>query len=519
MTVTLAVGADDEMGITQVDLHRTINGIADNRNSLYQGAPIKRVGTNLTMDMADLGVRPGDKITYYAGAFDSVPNRPNYAETDAYTIDVVSAEEYKKMLQNQRDEEQISREAKQIQSAIQSLADRQQEIAQKMEKLAKALSQKPGDSELQNKMAQAQKEQQALQQEAKQLAQKLSDYAKSPSASPIEEALKKKVAEAAQAISKAASQMPSAGAKPGAAADAAKKAAATLQKTANQTQKSVGDAMKNLDKAQPLFDDVQKFMDLLNRQGQLVLQSRQFEQLATLDNVDRSRLSDITAEQAQIKQELRALQDDFRRHAADAKPFFPKAAASAVKIADEIGRRQIVDTMGNAQSQFNRQNGSEGFADAKRARDDMEAMVSTCQAGQGTCQGELDVALKRSMGQSGLGSSMGMTPGNGKQNGPGSGSAAGGNQSDGSGSTQSGATNAVAYTTSLKSLSGGGASKDSHAQHAPGTPVDISPERSEKLADNRQTPPKASDSSAKGYLPEYRKMIHDYFISVTKEQK
>jgi len=252
------------------------------------------------------------------------------------------------------------------------------------------------------------------------------------------------------------------------------------------------------------------------------LQARQFDQAGPVDAVDRSKLGEIAAQQAAIQNELRTLQDDFRRDAANAKADFPKAAASAVRIADEIGRRQIPPTMGTAHNDYDQQHGPDGFSNSKRAFDQMNAMVSTAKAGQGVCKGEADIALSRSLGSSGLGQSLGdgMNPGQGAKPGQGEGSSSGGQQSGGTGSASEGAQNQmVAYTTDLKNLSSGGPSDGKYHKHSPCTPVEISPERIEKLGADWKSPSRASDSAAKGYLPEYRKMIHDYFVSVTKEQK
>jgi hypothetical protein len=65
---------------------------------------------------------------------------------------------------------------------------------------------------------------------------------------------------------------------------------------------------------------------------------------------------------------------------------------------------------------------------------------------------------------------------------------------------------------------GGGGGKTAH-QRLPGQPADLSPDSVEVLSNAEHSPPKASDSAIKGYPPEYRKLIRDYFISVTKDGK
>ncbi|MGV3616810.1 MAG: hypothetical protein ACO1SV_15900 [Fimbriimonas sp.] len=524
MTVALDLEADDDNGVGRVDLHRVINGIADNEATVYEGEPVKRTGRRILMDMGDLGVRPGDEITYYANAYDNDPGRPNYAETEAYTIKVMSEEEYKQLLKDKRTADQLAREVADIKDALASLAERQRELAERMEKLAKELAAKPGDPKLQKAMEAAKQEQKKLQEEAERVAKQLEAYAKSPSGSQIEKALKEKVAEAAKELAQAASQAAKAAqsSNPAEAAQSAKQAAEAMRKTSGATEKSVGKSIENIEKVAPLYQDVERFKALLDRQGQLVLQARQFEGNAPKDAAARSKMDAIAAEQERIKEDLKTLQDDLRRHAADAQKDFPKAAASAVKIADEIGRRQIADHMASAQEGFSQERGEDGFASAAKALEQMQAMMGQGGACQSNGKGELDIKLSQSLGKPGLGQSLAecMSPGVGTGSGTGAGS--GGQASGGAGTPSSGSAQggAVAYTMSMQSLAGKSGSNRTQSQNrTPGTPAELSADRIEVLTKDAKTPPKASDGAGRGYPAEYRKLIKDYFISVTKEEK
>lgn len=526
MKVALRVLADDDIGVTRIDLHRVINDISDSGLTLYEGAPITRTGATLTLDLADLGVRPGDEITYYANAFDNDPGHPNFARTDSYSIHVVSRDEFEHLLKQQRNSEELAREVSNIKEAIDSLAERQQELADKMAKLQKALAQKPGDPSLAKQLAEAQKQQKSLQQEARQMAERLKEYSKSPSASDIEKALKEKVAQAAAGISQAANgaMQNAQSSSLSAAAQSASQAAEALKKVAGDSAKSVGESIKNIEKVAPLFQDVERFKALFNRQTQLVIQAKEFEQSSTQDAAAQSKMQNIAAEQERVQDELKALQEDFRAHAAEAQKDFPKAAASALKIANEIGERHIPDLMGDAKGAFDKERGPEGFSAAQKALDQMQAMFGKGGACQGNCKGELDIKLQQSLGKSGLGQSLSacLNPGNGVGFGSGVGSGSGGMQSGGAG--MAGGTSAnngpVAYTTDLKSLAGASGVKQSHSTNGfAGSEAALAPDRIENLTKTGDEPPRAADSANKAYPAEYRQLIKDYFISVTKEKK
>ncbi len=526
MKLAIGVEAEDDVGVQTLEIHRTINDLADTQDILHNGPPLKKVGSRLVMDLADLGVRPGDQITYYAAAYDNDPGRPNYAETDPYKLKVVSKEEYIKALKDQQDAERLSKDMQDIVEATQELAKQQRELAEKMQKIKNELAKKPGDAALQKQLQQAQAEQKELQQAAQEFADQLSAYAKSPSNSDLEAALKKKIGEMSQKIGQAAQgpmQQAQSGT-PGEAADAAKKAAEMLSQVNGQMQQQVAKSIQNLEKVAPLFNDVERFKELLTRQGQLVLQARQFQDRAATDATAKARMDHIATEQEQIRQELQQLQQDFRAHATAAQKDFPKAAASARKIADEIGRRQIANLMQAGTDKFHEYQGPEGFQNAQRALQEMEAMMSNCQACQSNCEGELDIALGRSLGQSGLGDSLSQCMGNSPGTGQGGGNASGrGGMGGGSvGQTGGGYTmrGPMAYVPSVRSL--GGAAGVKRAKNPNGmarTPAELAPDHVETMGSNVKTPPKASDAANRAYPPEYRKMINDYFISVSKEKR
>ena len=530
MKVRIQVVAEDDIGVRQVNLHRVINDISDVPVGLYNAAPVKHTEGEFVVDLGDLGVRPGDEITYYADAYDNDPGRPNYAETEPYKMRVVDEAEFKKMLEEQRTAEQLQKEIQDIKDAVSSLAAKQQELAERMDKLQKLLAKNPGDPSLQKQMKAAQAEQKALAEEAARMAEQLKEYANSPSASEIEAAIKKQVGQVAEQIAQAA-QGPmkrAQGSNPGQAAQAAKQAANALQKAADQTQQKVAKPIEHVEKVAPLFMDVERFKALLDLQGQLVRQARQFQDKAASSPQERSKLEHIAAQQERIKDELKQLQQDFRSHAADAQKDFPKAAASAMKIADEIGRRQIADHMQRGQDEFSKANGQRGFESAQLALKEMQAMMSQCKAGQGQCEGELDIKLSQSLGQSGLGQSLSdcLNPGMGQGMGTGQGRGMSGSRK---GSTPNGAGGQMggytmrgpsAYVMTTRQLrSGGGLKRMTNKSRAPGQPADLAPESVEYMKNPNSKPPQAADSAAGGYPAEYRKLIKDYFKSVTKEKR
>ncbi|MCW3061235.1 MAG: smc 7 [Capsulimonas sp.] len=524
MKVPVGIDAEDDQGVQSVQLHRLINDLADSPRS-YPEVPVKRATHELTIDLADLGVRPGDKITYYATAYDNNPGKPNIGETETYTMKVVSQEEFNEALKQERTPADLNKDTDDIVSAVKDLADQQQQLAQKMQDLQKQLEKKPGDPGLQKQMAEAKKEQQDLQKRAQQMAKAMREFSQSPSPTDFERALKKKIGEIAQKVGDAANG-PMQNAQSGSPAQAAKSAedaAKQLAKANDQMQGQAQVAVQHMMEIQPLYNDTQRFMDLLNRQGQLVLKAREFQQSSGNDVESKTKLDALHVEQADIQRELTQLQKDFREHAETAQAHFPKAADTARKIADEIDRRKIADLMKNAGDNFQQWNGPVGFENAQNALQQLQAMVKKAGACQSQAKGELDISLAQSLGQSGLGKSLdqfGSGQGNGQgQNGMGFG--AGGMQSGPGGKSGGGYTvrGPKAYMPSTQTMTGtGGMKKMRHANHLGTGSAPLSPSDVEVMKNPSQKPAKAGDHDPNRYPPEYRKMISDYFKSVADGQ-
>jgi hypothetical protein len=516
MKIPIRVQAEDDNGIRKVEVHRIVNELGDSPQSFTSAAPSPHADHTLTMDLADLGVRPGDEIKYYATAYDNDPRKPNVAETEPYAIKVVSPEEYEEALKQQRTAQEVSDPMKDVAAAIQDLADRQAKLAAKMAQLQKQLQDDPANKDLQKKMREAREEQRRLQQEARQLARAMKEYARSPSGSDLERAIKEQIGAMALQVS-AAANGPMEAAQGTEGATGAKEAARKLQAVNAQMRQGVQKAVEHLEKMAPLYSDIERFKALLDRQGQLVLKARQFQEQAKLGKEGKARLEELAEEQNRIQDELKQLQDDLRQHAQAAKDDFPKAAESAVKIADEIGRRQIPALMQAAQDRFRQWMGPEGFDRAQFALKQMEAMLSQCKEGQQAAQSELDLALSRSLGQKGLGRSLSsLSSGNGQSRGSGIGIGVGGAPSgpsapSGGGSMRS----ARAYVPSAQSLHGTGGPKRRKSQNRiAGQPAGLDPDDVEVMPSTAVAPPKATGPDSGRYPAEYKKLVGEYFKSV-----
>lgn len=526
MKVPIQVSAEDDIGVKRLEMHRIVNDLGDNPHTFpaTASAPPKKVDETLTMDLADLGVRPGDRISYYATAFDSDPGHPNIGETDPFTLQVVTPQEFQKALREQRKPDDLKQEAQDIAGALQQLAEQQQKLAEQIDKLEKQLAQNPNDGAAQKKLAAARQQQKALQAQTQQMAQQLKQYAQSPSSSDFERALKQKIAEVAQSMNQTAQgpmQKAQSG-QPGQAGQNAKSAAQQLAQENAKMQQQVQKAAEQLAKIAPLYNDIERFKELLNQQGQLVLKAREFQSKNSSSAEDKSRLEQLAHSQNQIQQELKRVQQDLKQHAEDCQSDFPKAAASARKIAGEIEKRQISKLMQSGQDNYRQNAGPQGFENSSRALQQMQAMIKQCQSGQSDCKGELDVSLSQCLGKNGLGKTLAqLGAGNGQGQGQGMGIGVGSATSGASG--QQGGNFAMrsskAFVPSMQTLNGtGGNQRQRHPNTIAGSPAALSPTDIEVVPGAVKMPPKANAGQANRYPVEYKKLISDYFKSVAESQ-
>lgn len=97
-TINVRISVTDDIGLGRAMLYRAVNGRGLHTVTLPL-EPVddqnRRAEAHARFDLGQLGVQPGDRLAYYAVAYDNYPGGGQRAETDVYVIEVVSMEEYK----------------------------------------------------------------------------------------------------------------------------------------------------------------------------------------------------------------------------------------------------------------------------------------------------------------------------------------------------------------------------------------------------------------------------------------
>ncbi|MCW3095855.1 MAG: smc 7 [Chthonomonadaceae bacterium] len=554
MTVPLKVEAEDDIALQRLEMHRIVNKGKEQAETIDLPTHPKQYVHAGRFDLKAIHAKPGDVIEYYATAYDNDPQGIHNTNSERYWIWVVSEEDYRKVLEQQRGPSQMMAQYRQLTDALKQLSDQQAELAKQMAALAekaKHLSpdDKKGQEALKKQMDALRKQQQELQEQAKQLAKQMHDLAQQKPQYDIEKDLQKQMEQMAQAVEKAQEQMQSAqnASSPSAMSKAAQAAAQKLQKAAGSQAQATEKMLQALEKVAPLYDDLARLEELTNQQRQLAQQAQQLQQSnKPNDPFTQSRLKSLADQQAQNRDELNRIQQSLRDHAADAQSVAPEAAQTANQIADAIGEMNISQKMQGAQQALEQKDTKEGASQAQAARDALESLLAKLKQGEGQCNGScnkigLGLGMSSGMGKTlsqmgqrmaqgrGAGRNRGRGQGQGSGTGQGQGQASGGYQAPQPGSrpgdpSRSGSQNGDAQEAMAMSLTPQAPSGSRSKPNSKGGPraqslAAFSKDNSEKPeADSTKPAAKASDKEAARYPSEYRRLVRDYFKSVAGQK-
>ena len=552
MSVPLKVEAEDDIALQRLEMHQIVNKGKETAQTIDLPDRPKQAVHSGKFDLKAMHAKPGDVIEYYATAYDNDPQGIHNTNSERYWIWVVSEEDYRKVLEQQRGPSQMLAQYRQLTDALKQLTDQQAELAKQIAALAeqaKHLSpdDKKGQEALKKQTDALRKQQQELREQAKQLAQQMHDLAQQKPQYDIEKDLQKQMEQMAEAVEKSAEQMQSAqsASSPSAMSKAAQSAAQKLQQSAGSPAQATEKMLQALEKVAPLYDDLARLEELTKQQRELAQQAQQLQQSGKSDDpFTQSRLKSLAEQQAQNRDELNQIQQSLRDHAADAQSVAPEAAQTANQIADAIGEMNIGQKMQGAQQSLEQKDAKEGASQAQAAREALESLLAKLKQGEGQCEGAcnkigLGLGMGSGMGKTlsqmgqrmaqGRGMSRGRGQGSGQGQGMGQGQASGGYQApqpgsrpgDPSRSGQPGGDTQEAMAMSLTPQSASGSHPKPNKKGGPRAQslAAFSKDNSEKPeADSTQPAAKASDKEAARYPSEYRRLVRDYFKSVAGQK-
>jgi hypothetical protein len=433
--IPIVVKAQDDLGIQGVSLFCSHNESDDTHCDLYDVNETQTyVQVVQTLDLADLGVYPGDTINYYATATDAWPTAPQTVASEPYTIQIISEEEYTAMQQQEMTAKDLRHKYETILGQIDALIKDQQDLHDQIESLEQQLetaADPNAAAAVREQLATLADQQDQLTHKTEEMAAKLQSESETPPVFDIEEDYKKALAQIADQARKAAEHMAQSassmkeGAKtPGqsssAMAQAGQSQEKALEELGEQTQAmrdTVRQANNEIEQLMQIMADVEIFKQIYMAQKHLARQVKSFSDTEAHDFDSKIRLKEMAERQAAIKDTLELLVRDLPIHGEAIKQDYPKVTADAQKIADEITERKIPEIMAAGASFLNQGDGIQAYPQVNEALKQLEAMISLCESAGGSackqCEFRLQIKMMLNPGSTMNQLSKGLNPGMG----------------------------------------------------------------------------------------------------------
>ncbi|MEW6355357.1 MAG: hypothetical protein AB1696_03450 [Planctomycetota bacterium] len=423
-TIAAEARAEDDYGLSRIDVHRKINNGDWQSETVNVKEPPCRAMTHATpFDLKKLGAKPGDVIEYYATAHDAFPGGPRSADTKVRKIEVLSLEDYQKLVRQEKTIEDLLRKYEGIRDQLREMAEKQDELAQQVAELQEKTEKEAKEGKEPSKadgerLKDLADEQQHLKDQTESLARRLEQMSKEPPLYDVERAFQQKQGEMAeqlrqvaeQDMQQASQQMRDAQKQSGnqranslaQSQGAQRKAADRLGQMAGRMGRDVNEPLDKMADVLRLYEDAERFKELTDRQRDLVKRMERFrgKDPSNATEADRRQMQELAREQQEIEGELGEVQKDLRKHGSALEKESPDLSKAAGQVADEINRKEIQQNMSAAAGLMRMAAGVNGHASAKKALEGMEGTgqeCKQCSAGNAKCPFG-DGRLERRMG-------------------------------------------------------------------------------------------------------------------------
>ena len=421
LTVPITIDATDDYGLTSVRLHISINDEFIALDPItFTEEPTTRYRMEYPLDLGKIGALPGDKVAIFAEAIDSRPE-PQITRTTMRRLDVITEEEYNRLLREEADVADIAGKYEDLLSRLEQRIEEQRRIEEQLKELMKQVAENPHDQEILDKFSTAFSEQYELNESLKDLADEMSDFGRDDPVYDFEKELQEKLAEQAKSIRESAEQNSEDSEKAlekgdvppaipseemiDAMEQAAREQRERLQGESDKAKEEVIQPLQDLANLHELMKDFNLFKELAEQQRELAEQTKAYADKKELNAEDRLALRDLGAKQRELAPKLEELSRKLKHDAEAAEEKFPEAAAEAKELAEAMDSANMPDLARRAAQSMLGNKPDDSHDQAKNLQEEMERLLG--EQGEGGEQGQgLAQGLERA-----LGGKNGMKPG------------------------------------------------------------------------------------------------------------
>ncbi len=372
----ISISAEDDFGITQLRLYRSLNGSAARSIDLAVDESA-RANAVLPLPLKRFGLLPGDEIDLFARTEDNDPNGPKGAESPKTTIRIISIAEFQERMLEQRGAEALAAKYEAAQRQLENVSSAIAEAQAAAEEAAADPNNEALQQALQEKLN-------AAENAARTAAEAISKLAQNPMDIDIDRELSEMLSEMANETAETAGKLnqlsqDQAGQRP--LSDSEQSSLNELREKTksdrDELQEDAIDPLNELSKTFPLMQDKERFDELVERQKEL---AQRMQSLADADPNDPSnerRMMEMEAAQEELRQELNELAESMQENAdqlPETEEFAP-LKQSAQQLAQAIQQSGAPELMNDAQKSLLKSKFKQAAENAKAAADSLDALL------------------------------------------------------------------------------------------------------------------------------------------------
>lgn len=363
VSIPIRVRAEDDHAVSEIMWFRNHNRSMDRRRAVDLMPDVKgsskRVRAETSLDFKDLGVRPGDSISYFFEAVDNDPRGPNVATSRVYRIDIISVEQYTRILRMMAARRALFGAYDQLGSWLGRLAERGEELAR--DPNAKS----------------APAEMKRLVKDIDEYREALAKILKQPDMFDLDKSFKTSLREQARKLKQLSASLKKALADGDMAAAA--RLASSLQEQSRTEQREIGEPARHVKSVVDLLSNASRFARLTAEQRRLVRLSDRFKiQSGKTSRIERMEMQELAHAERKVGDGVATIGERIpellRQLPEDAE--YDKLRRTATQFLHALQDFEIDKDLGVAADAFGAVNGPAAHSSATAALEKMEQLVA-----------------------------------------------------------------------------------------------------------------------------------------------
>ena len=389
--ISVHVRAEDDYKIQQVIWFRGFNESIE-RPFEMQVLPTEKPGraqTKGAFDLADLGVKPGDRVEYFFEAEDNNPDGPNVATSRMYTLDIITKADYEQVLRRMMAQRGLL-------ERYMTLSDHLRRLAEKAKTAADEVGQ--GNTTPQDA---AEELQDAIDKYSEALEKTLA----APEMFDVEAAFNELLRAQRGQLQDLKQRAASAGKSGAQSGEEFDQIAKDLAEMAGMTNENIGEPARQIVEVVRMMQLSQEYITLARQQGELAKLTRRFEDAdGELSRSQQMALRELASAQKRIRDRLNEWLDEVAEASSDLPddPAFDSLREQAAMFAQAVRNLQIPEELTSSNDAFAASDGPNAYNHALTAHELMDSLIGRCQSMQGEGQPCLNFvpSISQSLGNS-----------------------------------------------------------------------------------------------------------------------